>query len=264
MVPLHGAVDRDPWENTTEFAEQRLDDQPVSNARYSELPSECSKKTSWKSWGATLKSFLYREQRFALHYSQDLKEYSRPDDREGDFLARIRQVARERRDLEVAKLRKSYESKFETLSDRIRRAENRVAEEREQANSATMSAAVSIGTSILGALFGRKRLSSTNVSRMGTSMRSASRAADQRSDIQRAEGEVDELDQDVEDLKADLDAAVKEITEQYSAEQIEITPYEIKPRKSDLSVESLVLLWLPYQIRDGIAEPAYEETVAAK
>ncbi|MBT5019501.1 MAG: ATP-binding protein [Planctomicrobium sp.] len=255
-------VGRDPWADAEKVEQDHfsLESQPFSRAHYAGIPKECTKKTSWRSWNSSLKNFLYREQRLTLSTCSALKKYSHPDDREGDFLAEIRQAARERRDLEVTKLRKKYESKFETLSDRTRKAEARVAKEREQANSATVSAAVSIGTSILGALFGRKKLSSANVSRAGSSMRSASRAADQRSDIQRAEAEVEELQQDVKDLEAELEEALKEITESYSDDRVQIEPYEIKPRKSDIEIDSLLLVWLPYQIDDnGIVEPAFDE-----
>ncbi len=255
-------LDRDPWEDAEVIPDDQFDfdPKPVPNARYAEIPSKCSKKISWRSWGASFKKYLYRVERLTLSFSPDLKEYSRFDDREGDFVARIRQIAREKRDLEIAKLRKKFESKFETLTNRIRRAKGRVDEEKEQASSATTSAIVSIGTSILGAMFGRKKLSVTNISRAGTSMRSASRAADQRSDIKRAEAEVVELEKDFKELEAKLESAVNQITEEYSADEIEVKPYEIKPRKSDISADPVTLLWVPYQITDdGIAEPAFEE-----
>lgn len=255
---------RDPWADAEQIAEDRfvMESSAYSRARYAEIPKECTRKTSWRSWNSSLKSFLYREQRLALSYCRALKQYSHPDDREGDFLAKIHQIARETRDLEVEKLRKKYESKFETLSDRIRKAEARVEEEKEQANSATMSAAVSIGTSILGALFGRKKFSATNVSRAGSSVRSATRAADQRSDIKRAEAEVEELKQDVEDLEKELEEALDQIARNYSEEHLEIEAYEVKPRKSDVAINSLALVWLPYQITsNGTVEAAYDEQI---
>lgn len=252
---------RDPWDDAEELPTDHysISTNAYSRARYTEPPKECTRKTSWRSWNSSLKGHLYREQRLNLSYSAELKEYSQPDDRPGDFLAHVRQVARERRDLEIAKIRKKYESKFETLSDRIRRAEVRVAEEKEQASSATVSAAVSIGTTILGALFGRKKLSATNVSKAGSSVRSARRAADQRSDIERAEAEVIELQDDLKKLEVELEEAVAKLTEKYSEESIEIESYPVKPRKSDIAVDSLHLLWFPYQIHEnGQAEPAFE------
>lgn len=259
-------LDRDPWNDAEVIDENQLTlaAGPVTGARYSEVPSSFARKTYWKSWGTSLKSSLYREHRLTLSFSPDLKQYSRPEERAADFAARLHQSGREKRDIEVAKLRKKYESRFDTLSDRIRRAKIRVEEEKEQANSATVSAMVSIGTSILGALFGRKTMSATNVSRAGTSVRSATRAADQRSDIQRAEAEVAKIEQDRQDLEKELELALEQIAHNYSSEQLAIEPYEVKPRKSDIEIEPVSLLWLPYSLDEsGAAKPAFSNLNAS-
>lgn len=262
MLNAQEDLGRDPWGEADVLAEDHFEIQSTAepHARFSAVPAECSRKTVWKSWTSSFKSYLYREQRLALKYSPDLKEYSHPDDRDGDLLARIRQLAREKRDLEVEKLRKKYDSKFDSIQDRVRRAEARVAEEKEQANSSTVAAVVSIGSSILGTLFSRKKFSATNLSRAGTTMRSASRAADQRSDIQRAEAEVLELQADLKSLEEELEEAVQQITHEFSDGELELEKYEIKPRKSDIAVDSILLLWIPYRISsDGILEPAFDE-----
>lgn len=253
-------VGKAPWtsEHSVPHDALQIETHPESGARYLDVPKECSRKTPWKSWASSLKAAIYRDQRLTLKYCRDLKRYSHPDDREGDFIAQIRQIAREARDLEITKLRNKYESKFQTLQNRIRKAEVRLAEEVEQANSATTSAVVSFGTSLLGALFGRKKLSSTNVSRIGSTVRSASRAADQRSDIQHAQAEVEQLQQDFAKLEQDLEKEIDNIRHKYSDEQLTITDYEVSPRKSDITVESVDLLWLPHLCEEsGRLTPAF-------
>ena len=59
----------------------------------------------------------------------------------------------------LAKVREKYASKLTTLQDRIRRAEQAVQVQSEQATGAKMGAAVSIGATIFGALLGRKAVS---------------------------------------------------------------------------------------------------------
>ena len=263
VVILDGSekVPRDPWDDLLHVAEEDLDfdAQPHEEAGYLESPGELARKTFYRSWGSSLKSHLYRECRLSLRHCPDLKLYSRPEDREGDFLARLHQLARETRDLNVAKLRKKYATKFERLKERIRKANDRLAEEKEQANSASVSAVVSFGTSILGALFSRKKFSSTNVSRAGTSMRSASRAANQRGDVSRAEAEVEKLKTELEELEKELESETAMIQDEFSEDQLEIETYEVKPRKSDISVEPIAVLWMPYQkTDDGILQEAFD------
>lgn len=262
MVPLQGEdVEKDPWvdSDTISLEQLELEKEPTQAARFAEIPHPCLRKTSYKSWNSTFKSFLYREERLTLNYCAELNLYSTPDERSGDFLARIKHEAHERRDLEIEKIRKGYESKIETLKDRIRKAEQKVAQEQEQASSATMNATLSFGTSILGALFGRKKLSTTNITKAATSMRSAGRASEQRSDAKRAEDEVDRLVEDMHDLEEELEEEVDQLTKTLSMKELENVDYEIKPRKSDISAEEIIVLWLPYEVtRDGIAEAAFE------
>ena len=142
----------DPWDESEVVVadELKLSDKPAVDARYASLPGEAAREKSYSSWGKDLKDFLYREQRLSLWHCAALKSYSRPDEGEGDFRGRLKHQLREERDLQVEKLRKSYAPKIKRLKERIEKAEERVEVEEEQASSATMSAAMSIGSSAAG------------------------------------------------------------------------------------------------------------------
>ena len=51
---------------------------------------------------------------------------------EGDFTARVAQLAREQRDLAVEKLRNRYAPKLDRLQERIRKAEQKIDKEHER------------------------------------------------------------------------------------------------------------------------------------
>src|SRR5690606_14892676 len=106
------------------------------------------------------------------------------------------------RDLQVEKMHKRYASKLATLQDRIRRAEQGVEREKSQATQQTFQTALSIGQTVLGALFGRKVASRTNLGRATTSVRSAGRIAKERGDVERATETVETLARQLEDLEA--------------------------------------------------------------
>jgi hypothetical protein len=253
----------DPWSDVERVNGKDLSDgEPDSAARYEDVPGECSRAISYRRWTSSYKQYLYRNLPLVLEFAPRLKLYSSPSERAGDFRARLNHQAREQRDLEIEKLRKKYAGKAETLQERSRRAAQRVDEERQQASSATFSAAMTFGTSLLGALFGRKKLSATNARRAATSMRSASRAADQRGDIKRAEDNVEAIADDLKQLEAELQKQVDQITADYSEPNLATEPYPIRPRKSDLSVDDVTVLWLPHQMSaDGSLIPAYDDSI---
>lgn len=250
LLPVDGEGVPDAlWEEAEECQPSELDEiSPPAQARYAALPAECLRATSYRKWSSALKAYLYREKSLKLYYAPKFKLYSSPGDRQADFEAQLQLQAREQRDREVEKLRRRHASAADKLLERIRKAEQRVEVERQQANSATLSAAVTFGTSVLSALFGRKKISSTNVGRAATSMRAASRAADQRSDIQRAEANVQSLQEEFQALEAQLQADVEKIAAEFQAATEEVEEYPVRPRKSDLTVEQLCLAWIPREI----------------
>ncbi len=150
-----------------------------------------------------------------------------------------------------------------TMQERIRKAEQRVDREQSQATQHTYQAALSFGTTLLGALFGRKLASRTNVSKASTSMRAAGRAAQQRSDVDRAKHDVEALEEELTQMEQEFQSQVDELSRKPSADEIQIEAYPVTCRKSDLHVEQVMLLWLPWSVdQQGIAEPAYELPLA--
>ena len=73
-----------------------------------------------------------------------------------------------------------------TLQDRIRRAEQAVQVQSEQATGAKMGAAVSIGATIFGALLGRKAVSAGTLGRATTAARGMGRIGKESQDVARA------------------------------------------------------------------------------
>ena len=158
----------------------------------------------------------------------------------------MRHAAREARDLHIGKLRAKYASRFRTLEDQTRRAEQKIEREKSQKRQQTVSAGVSILTSIAGALFGRKLKSATIVSRAGTAIRSAGRISRESEDIRHAEETLEAVVEKRNDLDVEVESEVQRIQDKFDLDLLELKEEELKPRKSDISVERVVLIWLPY------------------
>ena len=241
-------VSAHPWESATPVNADDLDlsETPDSQATFAELPSDAAQPKSYTRWKSALKDHFYRTQRLLLSFCPSHKMYSRPDETEGDFRARLQLSLREQRDADIEKLRKQYATKIDRVQDAIRRHQQRVETEKSQANSATMSTVVSFGTTVLSALFGRKLASSSNVSRAATSMRSASRAAGQRGDVRRAEENLEDAQAELRAQESELQSEIDRLHSAYAPESIAIEPYEVTARKSDLNVSEPQLIWLPF------------------
>ncbi len=245
VVRLGEDIPADIWAeaDTVPPGEIRTTSQAPASARWEPLPAAATDSTSYTSWKRDLKDDLYRNQRLTLFCCPSLKLYSTPDETRDLFTARVRLRERELRDEQKDKLREKFASKIRRQQERVRSAESRQSVEEEQASSATTSAWLSTVTSALGVLFGRKWTSVGNVSRAGTAARAHQRASKQRSDIERARQKVEQEREELEELERELETELKQLTEAPPTADIE--EYLITPRKSDLDVQTVALLWRP-------------------
>jgi hypothetical protein len=170
----------------------------------------------------------------------------------------VAQASREQRDQEVEKLRVKYAPKLAALEEQIRRARERMEREKAQANKSTWDATIALGNTVLGTLFGRKAISKTNVGRAASAAKAASRAAQQRGDIGRAEGSLEALQSKYEKLEADFQEEASEIAPPIRPEVVALERLPIRPKKADITVEQVVLAWTPWKVgAGGRPEPAY-------
>ena len=247
------------WDEAEEVLE-KLDfyREPDGEAEFAKLPSDMQKVKNYKRWEKEFKEFMYKDLPITLQKCKSLKMFSEAGETPGEFRVRLEQQASERRDEETEKLRKRYASKFTTIRDRIRRAEDKVEKEEEEYKSSRMNSVLSVGTTLMGALLGRKTVSVTNARRAQSSMRSFGRSSKQKSDIGRAQENLEDLHVKYEDLETEFKDEVAQLEEKLSVDNLEFEELILPPRKSDLSVEQFAVVWLPWEVdQDGIAEPVY-------
>ena len=152
---------------------------------------------------------------------------------------------REKRDAEIDRLRKKYAPRITTLEDQIRRADERIERERSQLSQQKMQTAISVGTSILGALLGRKKISVTNAGRIGTAARNAGRIGSESGDVTRAEESREALEQRLSEMQNELEQEVARLQGEFDPQTVELERIEVKPRKSDIDVTTVALAWVP-------------------
>jgi len=249
-----GELPNEIWDEA-ELLEHNLDfiSQPFEGSEFAKPPTDLQKSSNYTTWKKELKEFLYRGQEMIVWKCEDLKKYSEPGESLGDFKVRLEQLVSENRDDEVDDLRKKYAKKFTTLRGQIRRAEDKVEVQEEQYKQSRMSSYLSVGSTLMGALLGRR--STRNAT---TSVRSFGRSSKEKSDIDRAKDSLDELQIKFEDLEREFNDEVTELEEKLSIHNLEFTDLKLSPRKSDISVEDFGVCWLPWRVDgSGIAEPIY-------
>jgi hypothetical protein len=218
---------------------------PEPDAGFGDLPAGLT-PAAVKACQTAFRDWLRTGQPLTIYRSAHFKLASAPDESEGAFRARLQQQAREARDRDVAKLRQRHADAFARLAERRRRAEQAVAREREQATGSTFDVAVSVGGAVLGALFGRKAVSSATLGRVGSAVRKAGKAQKQSADVARAGETVAAIDAELARLEARVEAEVAALEAGYDAQAEELEAVAVRPKASDVTLRFFGVGFLPY------------------
>ncbi len=264
LAPLSDRDKEIPWEDAAQVTLDRktLDQNPSLDAKFASPPVTASNPSSYRSWSKALEEYLYQKHTLNIWECPDYKQYSIPGEKEGDFRGRLQHIHHENRDLAIEKLRKTYSPKLAGLEERLRKAQTRVEREHSQYGQQKMQTAISMGATLLGALFGRKVASTGNIGRATTSMRGFGRAMREKEDIERAREEVRVIQEKMAELEQQFKAETAKVRSDLNPEDIMIREIKIRPRKTDISVDEPVLVWTPWRVtRDGIAEPLFRNDI---
>lgn len=242
-----GPVDID-WDNG-EPLELSIDDlleEGEDDAGYADCPAAADNARAYAAWAKDYKRWLRQNENITLYRSKRFRLTSLPTETEGEFRARLQDVASEKRDVAIAKIRKRYAGKVTTLENRLLRAEQTIAVQKEQSTKKKLDTAISFGTAILGAVLGRKRLSSSTATRMGTAIKTAGSARKEAADVARAEQTAEKVKADIAALNKALEKEIADLDTTFDAQAEELDEIIVRAKSTDIHVAITGLVWLPY------------------
>ena len=232
----------------------RLSKSPATGAAFADLPGAAMRAANYTAWGKSLTSHLYEQTRAEVFFCDAIKLASAPGENEAQFRVRLAQSLREKRDEAVEALRRKVAPKLATLQDRVARAEDKVQREQAQLSQQKMNTAVSVGAGILGALFGRKAVSVGTIGRASSAARSASRIGRESQDVARADESLEVVRQRLADLQAESESEIAALAASFEGEAVALREVSVTPRKSDIAVGQVALVWAPFR-KDGDGFP---------
>ncbi len=234
-----------PWENGQNQPDlkQRLTNSPVPNATYQELPATILSEKKINGIKQDLATYLYQNNTLKILEFKDLKMISKPAETEEDFRSRVAIAIKERNAVQIGTLREEYGKKIELLKDKIRKCEEKKSAQQKQSFYQKFEAFLAFITTVIGGILGKK-LNKTTINQAGTTFRKM--------------GRIEKESQDVNDVQDNLQALQRQLQETSDQQEIQIAKLaavdvsslkfdqvEIRPRKSDINVDEVALLWWP-------------------
>ncbi|WP_454063342.1 ATP-binding protein [Candidatus Nitrospira salsa] len=249
------------WDNAieTEISPDDLEKRPEEGVSYSPVPSAAGNTKHYKNWERDFKNWVYRHKALELWKSPALKIISDPDESERDFRIRLQQLAHEQRDEDIERLRRKYAPKMTTLEERIRRAEQTVDRETEQAKQQKMQTVISFGATLLSAFLGRKTVSRSSVGRATSAIRGVGRSMKEAKDVARAGDTVEALQQRLLDLNNQFQEDKDTLASQWEQQAGTLESFTVRLKKTNISLKLVTFVWIPYwKDSSGDMTPAWK------
>jgi hypothetical protein len=216
-----------------------------NHAKLAPYPTVASDIKNYELWKKQLNQFVRTNVGLTLFYSPKLKMISEVEEDERDFRIRLQHVAHEERDQAIEDLKKKYSTKISTLEDRLRRAQQTVEKQSTLANQKKMDAMVTTGTAIFSALFGSKKISATSISRVGTAVKSSSKALKSGQGIEQAQETLKSVEDQLEALRIELETQAEKISDNFNMIDERFEEIDIRPTSTNITIPLVALAWNP-------------------
>jgi hypothetical protein len=235
------------WERAEEtpFEPERLTQPGASlGAPHQPLPPAALDRKRYAEWAKDFQQWVTRAQPLTIYSVPSMKLVSNPGETERDFQVRIQHAGRETRDAAVEKLRERYAPKLARLQEKARKAEEAVGKEQQQATQQKLQTAISFGTTMLGALLGRRAVSLSTLGRATTAARGVGRSAKETEDVAKAQVRLQEAQAELAALEAELQQEVAAL-EGAAPGAVALETIEIKPKRGGVDIRLVALAWKP-------------------
>ncbi len=233
------------WQSATrlDVAPADLQRQPGPGASFASLPSAAARSRNYDAWQKALAQWVARAETLDVLRHRETKLTSNPGESERDFRVRVQDAMRTARDEAVEDVRRKYAPRQAALAERLRRAEAGVQREEQQASQQKLQTAVSMGATVLGALLGRRRVTTGTLGRATTAARGVGRTMKEVEDVKRASETVEAVRGQIEELEAQVSEETRAIAAGFDT-AAPLDRVTLTPKRGQVAVQFVALGWI--------------------
>ncbi|MBA2304102.1 MAG: ATP-binding protein [Acidobacteria bacterium] len=246
-VPVTDSAVPVEWQQAVEVqgTASGLRREPASaDAGYADVPAPAQQPRNYAAWQKSFSQWLSQSQRLDLLRHRATKLTSNAGEEERDFRARVQDSLREARDGELEAVRKKVATKREAIAERLRKAEAAVGRETQQASQQKTQTMLSMGAAAIGALLGRKVISTGTLGRATTAARGVGRSMKEADDVKRAGETVTTLRTQLETFDQTVRDEMQAVSAKYEG-AVELEQLALAPKRGQVQVQFVGLGWDP-------------------
>ncbi len=211
---------------------------------YSAVPDSMDTLKEVKTISKEFANWLYQHEKTSIYEHPKLKIFQENGETASAFQMRVQQLARELRDEELDKIQDKFEDKLDRVEDKIRKEQFDLEEAKAEVRSRRTSEVVGMAETIFSVFVkGRSRSISSATSKSRMRKKATQKLEESKSDLM-------DLAEDRELLERDLSEALGEVRAKWEEITVGVIEKEITPRKTDIKVDEIILVWHPYWVDD--------------
>ncbi len=248
IVPPPDEFGRSDWTaayslNDWQRALQQEPDHPTNTqVQYGSIPDSMNTVKELSKLEKEFSNWLYQKQAIVVHEHDKLDLYQGDGESLEAFQMRVAQAAKEIRDEELDELKDKYEKKLDKVKDKIRDTEQDMVEAEAEKKDRKRAEWLSMAETVFSVFVKRR---SRSVSGNMTKSRMRRKAAQK---LEATQDELEDLQEDFQELEEELKEKLAEIREKWEEIANGITHMEVKPRRTDIKVNNIILTWEPYWV----------------
>jgi Helicase HerA, central domain len=220
--------------------------EPSAGGTFAAVPPQALQMKSFARWSKDFDRWVSRTQRLELLRHVSTGTVSRPGEDERAFRIRLSDVVRSSRDAAINKVRTKYASKLDTATEKVRRLELALGKEQQDVSQhrvqAGLSTASTIGSAVLGAIFGRRGgMTASTIGKASTAAKGWARGSKEAEDVKRAEQNLEAAKQALADLESEITRAIDALDGAAAVESLETLT--LAPKRGGVHVHMVALVW---------------------
>lgn len=212
----------------------------IANALYEQIHNWLADVNKQSEIQKDFKEWIYRNGSLTLKANVKLKVFSSPESSNDDFIDKCYDVVQKKIDGEILKASSSYDTKINSLQNKIELQELEVKAVESSVSQRRLETLATGGSVVIGMLSGRKRSITSTL----TKNRLATAAKDRL--IAEQETLRNYKEQLVVLLKS-KENVVQQVKENWNSIAEDISEITLRPIKSNVFIEFFGVVWLPYQ-----------------
>jgi hypothetical protein len=236
-------IDLNNAEDVTNIRAQ-LELTPPPDSSFDDLPAFLMQEKNFVLFQKAFAASLYQNQSLKIMQQKELGLISKLDETDDDFHARIKDALDAKLAEAVRKLQDKYSLKRSGLESKLKRADEKYSIQKQQSWLQKIEAFISFVTTIFSAMLG-KRITKGTITQVGTSMRRAGRISKEDSQVVHAEDTLKSYQELLDDLNFQEEEEIRQSTTELQTMLSRIEEVTIKPRKSDITIEEVAIVWVP-------------------